>query len=166
LDLATGFFKNKKRSYNTTMAKISIPNLKVKFQTGDRPSQQDFEDLIDSASARSTDLGSLGNNENTITGIENATVIDNFDATEWRMVKYIVSIAKITAGDNKFYATELTILVDGTDVSVSEYGTIDNDGNIGTVSVSRVGNTVSLTVTPDPAIKPVTVRYARIGLKA
>jgi hypothetical protein len=108
----------------------------------------------------------MGNNENTITGIENATVIDNFDATEWRMIKYIVSIAKVTAGDNKFYATELTILVDGTNVNVSEYGTIDNDGNIGTISVSRVGNTVSLTVTPDPAIKPVTVRYARIGLKA
>ena len=148
------------------MAKISIPNLKTKFETGDRPTQQDYEDLIDSASARSTDLGSMGNNENTISGIENATVIDNFDATEWRMVKYIVSIAKTTAGDNKFYATELTILVDGTNVNVSEYGTIDNDGNIGTISVSRVGNTVSLTVTPDPAIKPVTVRYARIGLKA
>jgi hypothetical protein len=148
------------------MAKISIPTLKTKFQTGDRPTQQDYEDLIDSASARSTDLGSMGNNENTISGIENATVIDNFDATEWRMVKYLVSIAKVTAGDNKFYATELTILVDGTNVNVSEYGTIDNDGNIGTVSVSRVGNTVSLTVTPDPTIKPVTVRYARIGLKA
>lgn len=148
------------------MTKISIPTLKGKFETGDRPTQQDYADLIDSASARSTDLGSMGNNENTITGIENVTVIDNFDATEWRMVKYIVSIAKVTAGDNKFYATELTILVDGTNVNVSEYGTIDNDGNIGTVSVSRNGNTVSLTVTPDPTIKPVTVRYARIGLKA
>ena len=148
------------------MSKISVPTLKTKFQTGDRPTQQDYEDLIDSTSARSTDLGSGGNNENTITGIENPTVVDNFNATEWRMVKYIVSIAKITAGDNKFYATELTILVDGENVSVSEYGTIDNDGNIGTISVSRTGNTVALTVTPDPAIKPVTVRYARIGLKA
>ncbi len=148
------------------MAKISIPTLKTKFQTGDRPTQEDYEDLIDSASARSTDLGSMGNNENTITGIENPTVIDNFDATEWRMVKYIVSIAKVTAGDNKFYATELTVLVDGTNVNVSEYGTIDNDGNIGTISVSRTGNTVALTVTPDPAITPITVRYARIGLKA
>ncbi|MFN9906913.1 MAG: hypothetical protein ACK56F_12465, partial [bacterium] len=63
------------------MAKISVPTLKTKFQTGDRPSQQDYEDLIDSTSARSTDLGTMGNNENTITGIENATVIDNFDAT-------------------------------------------------------------------------------------
>jgi hypothetical protein len=148
------------------MAKISITGVKGLFQTGDRPTQENYEDLIDTLSAQATDLGSSGNNENTITGIENVTVIDNFDATVWRMVKYIVSISKTTAGDNKFYATEMTILVDGTDVSVSEYGTIDNDGNIGTINVSRTGNTVALTVTPDPAIKPVTVRFARMGLKA
>jgi hypothetical protein len=148
------------------MAKISIPAVKAKFRTGDRPTQEDYEDLIDTLAGAGNDLGSTGNNENTISGIENITVIDNFDATEWRMVKYLVSIAKTSAGDNKFYATELTILVDGTDVNVSEYGTIDNDGNIGTINVSRTGNTVALTVTPDPAIKPVTVRYARIGLKA
>lgn len=148
------------------MAKISIPGVKSLFQTGDRPTQENYEDLIDTLSSQSTDLGSAGNNENTITGIENVTVIDNFDARVWRMVKYIISISKTTAGDNKFYATEMTILVDGTNVSVSEYGTIDNDGNIGTINVSRTGNTVALTVTPDPAIKPVTVRFARMGLKA
>ena len=148
------------------MAKISVPGVKSLFQTGDRPTQENYVDLIDTLSSQATDLGSMGNNENTINGIENVTVIDNFDATVWRMVKYIVSISKTTAGDNYFYATEMTILVDGTDVSVSEYGTIDNDGNIGTINVSRTGNTVAITVTPDTAIKPVTVRYARIGLKA
>ncbi len=119
------------------MAKISLSLLKGKFQTGDRPTQADYEDLIDTSAAQALELGSSGNNETTINGIENATVIDNFDATVWRMVKYIVSISKTTNGDNKFYATELTILVDGTDVSVNEYGTIDNDGNIGTISVTR-----------------------------
>ena len=148
------------------MAKISIPNVKSLFQTGDRPTQENYVDLIDTAAAQATDLGSKGNNENEVNGIENVTVIDDFQTTDWRMVKYIVSISKTSAGDNKFYATELTILVDGTDVSVSEYGTIDNDGNIGTINVSRTGNTVAISVTPDPAIKPVTVRYARIGLKA
>ena len=148
------------------MAKISIANVKALFQTGDRPTQENYVDLIDTAAAQATDLGSSGNNENTINGIENVTVIDSFDATVWRMVKYIISISKTTAGDNKFYATELTILADGTNVSVSEYGTIDNDGNIGTINVSRTGNTVAITVTPDNAIKPVTVRYARLGLKA
>lgn len=148
------------------MARLPLANVKSKFETGDRPSQQDYIDLIDSTSAQSTDLGTFGNNENSISGIENVTVIDNFDATQWRMIKYIVSIAKTSAGDNKFYATEMTILVDGEDVSVSEYGTIDTDGNIGTISVSRVSNTVALTVTPAPGITPITVRYARIGLKA
>jgi len=148
------------------MAKISLASVKSLFQTGDRPSQLDYEDLIDTTSAQATDLGSAGNNENTISGIENATVIDNFDATVWRMVKYIISIKKTSAGDNKYYATEMTILVDGTNVSVSEYGTIDNDGNIGTISVSRVNNTVALTVTPVQGITPITVRYARMGLKA
>ena len=148
------------------MSKLPLPSVKVNFESGDRPTQQNYEDLIDTTAAQATDLGTNGNNENTIFGIESATVVDNFDATVWRMVEYMVSIKKTSAGDNKFYATELTILVDGTDVSVSEYGTIDNDGNIGTVSVSRVGDTVNLTVTPVAGITPVTVRFARIGLKA
>ena len=147
------------------MARTTIPYVKTRFESGDRPSQEDYEDLIDTASAQATDLGTFGNNENTITGIENPTVIDSFDATVWRMVKYIVSISKTTQGDNYFYATELTLLVDGTNVNVSEYGTIDNDGNMGTISVSRTGDTVALTITPDPVIKPVTVRFARMGLK-
>jgi hypothetical protein len=148
------------------MARVPLTTVKTKFQSGNRPTQEDYEDLIDSTAAQSTDLGTAGNNENTITGIENATVIDNFDATVWRMVKYLISIAKTSAGDNKFYATELTVLIDGTNVNVSEYGTIDNDGNIGTVSVSRVADTVNITVVPVVGITPITVRFARIGLKA
>jgi hypothetical protein len=147
------------------MAKISLASVKALFQTGDRPTQQDYEDLIDSTSAQATDLGTTGNNESTINGIESSTVVDNFSATEWRMVKYLISIKHTSGGANKYYATEINILIDGTNVNVSEYGTIDNDGNIGTISVSRAGNTVSLTVTPVVGITPITVRYARIGLK-
>jgi hypothetical protein len=148
------------------MSRLPISSIKSTFQTGDRPTQTDYENLIDTTAAQATDLGSSGNNENTISDIENATVIDNFDATVWRMVKYLISIKKTSAGDNKFYATEMTILVDGDGVAVSEYGTIDNDGNIGTISVSRVANTVNLTVTPAVGITPITVRFARMGLKA
>lgn len=148
------------------MAKISIAGVKALFQTGDRPTQENYEDLIDTATAQSTDLGSAGNNEVTINGIENVTVVDDFDATVWRMVKYVISINKTSGGANKFYATELTVLVDGSNVNVSEYGTIDNDGNIGTINVSRTGNTVALSVTPVSGITPITVRFSRIGLKA
>ena len=146
------------------MAKISIASIKALFETGDRPTQADYVDLIDSASARSTDLGSDGNNEVTITGIESSTIFDNFTASEWRSVKYVVSLSK--TGSNKYYTTELTIVPDSTNVNVSEYGTVDNDGNIGTVSVSMAGTTVSLTIVPVGGQTPITLRYMRTGLKA
>ena len=146
------------------MAKISISSVKALFQTGDRPTQADYVDLIDTTSAQATDLGSAGNNEVTITGIENSTIFDNFTASEWRSVKYVVSIKK-SSGD-KFFTTELTIVPDGTNDNVSEYGTVDNDGNIGTISVSRAGGTVNLTVIPVVGQTPITLRYMRTGLKA
>ena len=146
------------------MARISIASVKSLFQTGDRPTQANYEDLIDTATAQATDLGSSGNNETTINGIENTTIFDNFDATIWRSVKYTISIKKTS--DNKYQTTELTVLPDGTDVSVSEFGTVDNDGNIGTISVSRAGDTVSLSVVPVGGQTPITLRYMRTGLKA
>ena len=148
------------------MAKISTANVKALFETGDRPTQANYVDLIDSTSARSTDLGSDGNNELTINGIENSTVFDNFAASEFRAMKYIISLKYVAGGANKYFSTEISILIDGTDVNVTQYATIDNDGNIGTISVSRAGDTVSLTVVPVGGITPITLRYMRMGLKA
>ena len=147
------------------MSRISIPSVKGKFETGDRPNGADYVDLIDTAAGQATDLGTAGNNELEISGIESATVIDTLSISQWRMVKYLVSISKTSGEDNKFYATELSILIDKDNINVAEYGVIDNDGDIGTISVSRNGNNLELIVTPSPQVRPVTVRYARIGLK-
>jgi hypothetical protein len=148
------------------MPRVSIDYLKSRFETGDRPDGNDFQDLIDTLVAQSQDLGTFGNNENEITGIENVTVIDTFASNQWRWVKYLVSISKTSGGQNKFYATEISILIDGTDLNVSEYGIIDNDGDMGTISVSRSGGNIGLVVTPNQSITPITVRFARVGLKA
>jgi len=148
------------------MAKISINDVKAKFETGDRPSGADFVDLIDTLSANSTDLGSKGNNEVSITGLENETLIDSFMTSEWRSIKYLVSLSYVVGAENKFYSTEFSILVDHDNINVSEYGTMDNDGDIGTVIVSTGSGVVSLVVTPNPDYKPITVRYSRMGLKA
>lgn len=148
------------------MAKISLDTLKSKFETGDRPDGTDYANLIDTLAAQATDLGSDGNNENIVYGIENVTVLDTIDASQWRMVKYVVGISHTDGGANKFYATELSVLIDGTNVNVSEYAVIDNDGDVGTVDVSRNGDTLELSVTPNPAVRPITVRYFRTGLKA
>jgi hypothetical protein len=148
------------------MSRLDLSSLKTFFEQGDRPNQQDYENLIVTLASQATDLGTFGNNENEISGIENETVVDTFDATVWRMVKYLASISYNSAGQNKFYATELTILIDNQNVNVTEYGVIDNDGDIGTISVSRTGNAVSLVCTPILQVTPVTVRFARMGLKA
>lgn len=148
------------------MSRISINALKSRFETGDKPTGDDYVNLIDTLISQATDLGTSGNNEHEISGIENYTVIETLDASQWRMVKYLVSIAKTSGGENKFYATEISVLIDGTNVNISEYGVLDNDGDIGTINVSRNGNTLTLSVTPNPAVRPITVRYARMGLKA
>ena len=148
------------------MTRPTLAEIKANFETGDVPDGANYAQLIDTLAAQATELGSAGNNEETITGIENQTTVDTFVASAWRMVKYIVSISKNTGGTNKFYATELTVLVDKTDISVNQYGMIDNDGDIGTVSVSKAGSNVTLVVTPNPGVTPITVRFARMGLKA
>lgn len=146
------------------MTRPTLAQIKANFETGDVPNGADYAQLIDTLAAQSTELGSLGNNEETINGIENPTTVDSFTASQWRMVKYLVSIKASAA--NKYFATEFTILIDGTNINVSEYGMIDNDGDIGTVSVSKTDGTVNLIVTPNVAVTPVTVRFARMGLKA
>jgi hypothetical protein len=148
------------------MAKINLNTLKSKFETGDKPNGQDFSDLIDTLAAQATDLGSDGNNENAVYGIENYTVLETIPATSWRSVKYVVTISHALGEENKYYTTEISALIDDEGLTISEYAVLDNDGDIGTVTVSRNGNTITLSVTPNPAIRPITVRYLRTGLKA
>jgi len=148
------------------MAKIDLNTLKSSFESGDKPNGQDYLNLIDTLAAQATDLGSDGNNENVIYGIENSTVLETISATSWRSVKYVVTISHTVGGENKYYTTEISALIDNEGLSISEYAVLDNDGDIGTVTVSRNGNVITLSVTPNPAIRPITVRYLRTGLRA
>ena len=148
------------------MAKINLNTLKSKFESGDKPNGQDYSDLIDTLAAQATDLGSDGNNENIVYGIENPTVLETISSTSWRSIKYVVGISHTTGTGNKYSTTEISVLIDKEDISISEYASLDNSGDIGTVSVSRNGNVITLSVTPNPAIRPITVRYFRTGLKA
>lgn len=148
------------------MAKKTLAEIKSKFETGDRPTGQDYSDLIETLAAQATDLGTAGNNEIEITGLDTTTTIDSFSSSEWRFIKYMVSLSAVSAGQNKFSSTEFTVLIDQDNININEYGSLDNDGDIGTVVVSKGIGTISLVVTPNPDFKPVTVRFARMGLKA
>ena len=141
---------------------IPISTLKSKFESGDRPTGSDFADLIDTTAHNATALGADGNNSSTINGIENPTVIDTIITSTWRTVKYLIQISH--APSNSFVGTELHIIFDGTNVNISEYGTVSNsESDIATISASYSSGIISLTVTP--TLSPVTVRYYRTGLR-
>ena len=145
------------------MAIIPISTLKTKFETGDRPTGQDFVDLIDTTSFRAESLGGDGNNSATINGIENPTVFDSVNTSVWRTVKYLIQISH--APTNKFKSTELNIVFDGTNQNISEFGTVSNtEDEIGTITAFLNSGIINLTVTP--VLSPITVRYYRTGLKA
>jgi hypothetical protein len=148
------------------MSKIDISLLKTRFETGDRPNGTDYENLIDTLAAQAKDLGTDGNNESLIFGIENQTILDTVSASEWRLVKYVVGVSYTANGANKYYATELSVLIDGENLNVSEYAVLESDGDVGTIDISKNGNNVVLSIIPNSAAKPVTVRYYRTGLKA
>lgn len=144
------------------MARIPIQNVKSNFETGDRPTQQHYADLIDTLSSQSTDLGTFGNNESVITGIDTTTVVDSVQLAVWRTVKYVVQISHPST--NKYKITELSIIIDGDNAHTTEYGIVTNhEGNLASVSTDINDDIMNLVVTP--TISPVTVRFYRTGLK-
>ena len=145
------------------MAIISINTLKALFQTGDRPSQQDYEDLIDTTAFSADSLGADGNNSSTINGIENITTFDTIDTSVFRTVKYLIQMSKTST--EKFKSTELIVVFDGTDTNITEFGTVSNsESEIGIITASLNSGIISMSVTPQ--ISPITVRFYRTGLKA
>lgn len=149
------------------MAILPIAEIKSRFETGDYPTGQDYANLIDTLASQATVLGTAGNNEGAMNGITQATVMDSVLISEWRLVKYVVSIIYSQTGVNKSYSTQIFAQMNTDGVTLSEYGTLDNDGDVGTVSVSNNGaGQLELLVTPNPDLTPVTVRWNRTGLKA
>jgi hypothetical protein len=145
------------------MAIVPINTLKTKFESGDRPTGQDFADLIDTTSYRAEALGGDGNNSLTINGIESATVFDTIDVSVWRTIKYLIQVSHPSTSVYK--STEINIVFDGTNQNITEFGTVSNTANaIGNISASLNSGIISMTVTP--ALTPMTIRYYRTGLKA
>lgn len=145
------------------MAIIPITTLKSKFETGDRPTGSDFADLIDTTSFHADSLGGDGNNSVVINGIENPTVFDTIDTSEWRTVKYLIQFSKTS--DGYYKSTELNLIFDGINANISEYGTVSNYPlDLAAISASLNNGIISMTVTP--SLTPITVRFYRTGLKA
>jgi hypothetical protein len=145
------------------MAIVPISTLKTKFESGDRPTGQDFTDLIDTTSYRAEALGGDGNNSATITGIETATVFDTIDTSVFRTIKYLIQVSHPST--NVYKSTEINLIFDGTNQNITEFGTVTNSNNaIGNITANLNSGIISMTVTP--LLSPITIRYYRTGLKA
>jgi hypothetical protein len=108
-----------------------------------------------------TELGLAGNNDLTITGIENKTAVDTFDKTVYRTVNYDLQITK----GNEYYSSSLRVLNDGSSINLSEFNIISNTNNVlATVTFEDNSGIIGLYVTP--ASTAVTARYYRTALKA
>jgi hypothetical protein len=105
-------------------------------------------------------LGLDGNNDLTIEGIENPTVVDTFAKNTWRTVKYQI---QVTYG-SEVYTSTITALQDGQDIMVSESDMISNtDNNLFSYIFEENSGIIGLKVTP--AVTPIGVRYYRTAVK-
>jgi hypothetical protein len=105
-------------------------------------------------------LGLSGNNDQTITGIENPTVIDTFDSSIWGTLEYKLQV------EYQSYAVSSTVTAvnAGTSINVSEYAVVSNtDQSLYSLSFTSNGGNINLLVTP--LVNPITVRFYRTALK-
>lgn len=106
-------------------------------------------------------LGLDGNNDLTITGIENKTSIDSWSASLYRTIKYSLQITK----GSEYVSSDYLLLNDGTDINVSESNIISNTSNsLANITFEVNSGIISLCVTPTTSA--VTARFVRTALKA
>lgn len=118
-------------------------------------------DLDNQSDATLELLGLDGNNDLTITGIENKTAIDTWSASLYRTIKYSVQITK----GSEYVSSDYLLLNDGTDINVSESNIISNtSNNLANVTFESNAGIISLCVAP--VTTAVTARYVRTALKA
>jgi len=108
-----------------------------------------------------TELGLAGNNDLTISGIENKTAIDTFSKSLYSTVRYTLQIKK----SNLFVSDQIDIVNDGTDLHVNRYEISSNTNtSLYTMQLEENSGIISLSVTPTSG--SITARYYRTALKS
>lgn len=86
-----------------------------------------------------------------------ATSLDTYNATVFRSARYTIQI--VDAG--KVHVTEITLLHNGIDVYINEYGISTSAGELGVFNASFVVSTVTLLFTPSAA-SSMTIKVVRM----
>jgi len=105
-------------------------------------------------------FGLDGNNDLTVNGIENPTIIDSFPASDYRTAEYALQISR----GSEYYFSNVTALHDSTNIYVTESDIISNTNtNLANISFEATNGIISLVVSPTTTA--VTARYYRTALK-
>ena len=123
--------------------------------------EESITSLSNNTDTITTLLGLEGNNDLTVSGIENKTTIDSFAVSAWKTIKYEIQITR----GSSVYSSSILVLADGSNIGVSESNIISNtDQSLANVTFEENSGIISLCVTP--VTTAVTVRYYRTALKA
>lgn len=116
--------------------------------------------LDNSTESIATLLGLEGNNDISISGIENKTTIDSFAKTLYRTVRWVIQISR----GSEFVSEALDLVQDGVDFHLQEYEISSNTQNVlATVTLEENSGIINLCVTPTSTA--ITARFYRTALK-
>lgn len=105
-------------------------------------------------------LGLAGNNDLTVTGIENPTRIDSFSKTEFGTLRYVVQVKK----GNQIVSSAIDVVNDQTNLYWQEVEVSSNTtSTLATLSLEENAGIIDLVVTPTNG--EVSVRFYRTALK-
>ena len=107
------------------------------------------------------ELGLAGNNDVSISGIENKTAVDTFSKSVYSTVRYSLQIRK----NDLFVSEQIDIVNDGTNLNVNRYEISSNTNtSLYTLQLEENSGIISLSVTPTSG--SITARYYRTALKS
>ena len=117
----------------------------VVIQNATFPTTGDTVEIVSLSRASFVDWNSIKPNTTALTTTSSAQVVDTFNGLLYRTAKYLVQLSHATLG---YHATEILVIHDGTNVYMTEYGTIWTQASLGTFDGTIVNGAVQLTVTP------------------
>lgn len=79
-----------------------------------------------------------------ITATTTDQIVDSFTTSTWRSAQYNITM---TSGTD-YHTTQISLIHDGTNAYITEYGTLSTANNLGTFSATVSGSTVRLNVVP------------------
>lgn len=149
------------QQHSNTNDAIEALQAKVGIDNSSDTNSLDYRlSVVEGGGQLATELGLSGNNDLTVSGIENKTSIDEFSKTTYRTVTYKLQISK----GSEYISSDLLVLNDGTNINVSESNVISNtDNDLADVTFEENAGIISLSITPISG--SVTARYYRTALK-